>query len=485
MFTDITYQDWEAAPESERLELLEKTIRQYKSSDDFKTGLQANRYDRSDNTAIAQKYVLKPTTITVNTEIEGVTKKLPIQQKVEGNRLRSSFLRRFTLQESQFLLGNGVTLKNAANKKRLGLGFDTALARMGRKALLHGVCWGYWNLDRIEVLEAVKDGLSGFTALLDEKTGVPMLGVQFWQLDEKKPLYVRLFEPEGVTLYQKGRDDPSLVEQEPRRGYKLTTVSDAAGVVSATEDGYGGALPIIPLYGNEDGVSELTLSIKTKIDAYDRILSDFGDNLDRANDVYWVLNNFGGSTSQIAEMLEQINQLKAVLNQSDGTGAGSTAEPHTIEVPYAARQTALDLLRHALYEDYMALDTSEFTGSSLTNVGIEAATINLNLKADGLEWGAFAFVQGVLRLIGVETEEISFKRREIVNKSEIVQDIILMSEYLDDETVLKKIPYIEQEEIPQILENVNARRMTGYSSADYADRAARKVKNDGQDDSES
>lgn len=462
MFTGITYQDWEATPESERLELLEKIIKQYKSSEDFQTGLEANQYDQSDNTAIAKKYVLQPTTITVQTEIEGATKKIPTTQKVIGNRLRSSFFRRFTIQESQFLLGNGVTLKNADDKKRLGLGFDTALARMGRKALLHGVCWGYWNLDHIEVLEAVKDGMSGFVAVLDEMTGAPMLGVQFWQISEKKPLYVRLFEREGVTLYSKAKDDQTLVEQVARRGYKTTTISDAAGVVGMVMDNYG-ALPIIPFYGNEDRVSELTLSIKSKIDAYDRILSDFGDNLDRANDVYWVLNNFGGSTSQIAETLEQINKLKAVLNQSDGTGAGSTAEPHTIEVPYAARKTALDLLRRALYEDYMALDTSEFTGSSLTNVGIEAATINLNLKADGLEWGAFAFVQGVLKLIGVETEEISFKRREIVNKSEIVQDIYTMRSDLDTETALKLNPYIMQDDIAGIMKNLDAEQTAGIS----------------------
>ena len=462
MFTDITFQDWEATPENERLDLLEKIIRQYKSSEEFVTGLEANRYDQSDNAAIAKKYVLQPTTITVQTEIEGATKKIPTTQKVIGNRLRSSFFRRFTIQESQFLLGNGVTLKNADDKKRLGLGFDTALARMGRKALLHGVCWGYWNLDHIEVLEAVKDGMSGFVAVLDEMTGAPMLGVQFWQISEKKPLYVRLFEREGVTLYSKAKDDQTLVEQVARRGYKTTTISDAAGVVGMVMDNYG-ALPIIPFYGNEDRVSELTLSIKSKIDAYDRILSDFGDNLDRANDVYWVLNNFGGSTSQIAETLEQINKLKAVLNQSDGTGAGSTAEPHTIEVPYAARKTALDLLRRALYEDYMALDTSEFTGSSLTNVGIEAATINLNLKADGLEWGAFAFVQGVLKLIGVETEEISFKRREIVNKSEIVQDIYTMRSDLDTETALKLNPYIMQDDIAGIMKNLDAEQTAGIS----------------------
>ena len=92
----------------------------------------------------------------------------------------------------------------------------------------------------------------------------------------------------------------------------------------------------------------LTPDIKSKIDAYDRILSDFADNLDRANDVYWVLNNFGGTADDVAEMLAEISRIKAVANLSDGTGGGATAEPRTIEVPYQARQAALNILERAL-----------------------------------------------------------------------------------------------------------------------------------------
>jgi hypothetical protein len=127
-----------------------------------------------------------------------------------------------------------------------------------------------------------------------------------------------------------------------------------------------------------------------------------------------------------------------------------------VDVPYAARQTALDILQKQLYSDFMALDMDALTGGSLTNVAIETATANLNLKSDRYEWQVFRFVQGILALIGVETEEIKFKRQTIANRSEIVADIAVMRDYIDQETALKLNPYIDQEEIEEITERLAA-----------------------------
>ena len=69
----------------------------------------------------------------------------------------------------------------------------------------------------------------------------------------------------------------------------------------------------------------------------------------------------------------------------------------------------------------------------------------------------------MLKLIGVETEEISFKRREIVNKSEIVQDIYTMRSDLDTETALKLNPYIMQDDIAGIMKNLDAEQTAGIS----------------------
>ena len=221
----------------------------------------------------------------------------------------------------------------------------------------------------------------------------------------------------------------------------------------------------MPLYANDEKQSELTGSIKSKIDAYDRILSDFGDNLDRANDVYWVLNNFGGSTDQALQMIQEIQRLKIAMTVSDGTNS-SSAEPQTIDVPYAARQTALDLLEKALYQDFMALSMNELTGGSLTNVAIQAATTNLNLKCDHYEWQCFAFVQRVLALLGKKSEEIRFKRQKITNLSETVQDIYVMRGDIDRRTALKLNPYISQDEIDGILEALDAEEVSGLPDMD-------------------
>lgn len=457
MYTDVTYQDWEKTPEQERPALLRKIIDGYKRTTDFRMGLVANEYFRAENPAVAGKYLLRPTTVEIRDESTGKVRKTNRTERIDGNRVYSSFFSRFVIQQNQFLLANGVTLDNEETKKRLGLGFDKALERMGEKALVHGVAWGFWNLDHLEVIEAVKDNLSGAVALLDERTSEPMVLVQFWQINPERPLYVRLFEIGGVTEYR--QEENELVMITESRGYIQHTRTDALGTEIVGESNYN-SLPVIPLWGSEEHRSELTNAIKSKIDLYDRIMSDFGDNLDRACDVYWVLNNFGGTMSDIAETLGAIEKLKAVANISDGTGSASTAEPHTIEVPYAARQAALEILQKQLYSDFMALSMEELTGGSLTNVAIETAMLNLNLKADRYEWQCFAFVQKVLRLLGIETEEIKFKRQTISNRSEMVSDISLMRDYIDQETALKINPYIEQDEIPEILNRLASESMS-------------------------
>jgi hypothetical protein len=461
MFTDITWQDWQATPENERPELLEKIISRYKASADFTTALAANAYFRGENTAVMQKVILQKGRYKVESRDEQgrkVTRMVDRDKAIVGARLPASFMFRFVTQQNQFLLGNGVTLDEGGQKERLGLGFDKTVEQMGEMALLAGVSWGFWNIDHLEAISAARDSLSGFVALVDEETSAPMVGVQFWQIAKDRPLRVRLFEVDGVTVYRKGKD--SLELTQAKRPYMLTMTQDAAGPVNVTGSNYG-ALPLIPLYANTEQRSEFTPSIRAKIDAYDRISSDFVDNLDKANDVYWVLNNFGGTLTDMQEMIDTVRRTGIVASLSDGTGSSSTAQPHAFEVPYNARQTALQILEKELYKDYMAVNMDELTGGSLTNVAIKTAMTNLNLKADRYEWQVFQFVQKVLSLLGIKTEQITFKRQEIANKSEIVSDIAAMRQDIDLETALKLNPYINQEDIESIIANVAAEQMSG------------------------
>jgi len=197
MFTDVTYQDWLAAADRDRLLLT--AIDRYKASRDFRQALEAGDYFRGCNAAVARKTILRARKIETR-DASGRKRIRAGTEDVVGNRIGSGFLFRFITQQNQFLLANGCILRDSETKARLGADFDHQLAALGERALIHGVSWGFWNADHLEVLEAARDMRSGFFALLDELTDQPMVGVQFWQLTADKPLYIRLFEMDGVEL---------------------------------------------------------------------------------------------------------------------------------------------------------------------------------------------------------------------------------------------------------------------------------------------
>lgn len=447
-FTDVTYQEWEKMPD--KANSIQYIISRYKSSHDFTRGLEANSYFDSDNPAIMGKAILRSDVLKTSNPETGEVKRVLSNKEIPGYRLTSNFLKLFVIQQNQFLLGNGVTCKDAETKKALGPRFDTGLQELGERALLHGVSYGYWNMNHLEVIHAVKDQLSGCVTLLDDMSGEPRVAIQFWQLDVDKPMGVRLFEEDGVTIFRYVDGKMEIVSE--KRPYKLQVTKDISGERITGGENYS-KLPVVPLYANPEKKSELTLAIKSKIDMYDKIFSDFGDNLERANDVYWVLNNFGGGTDQVLEMLDTINKIKTIINQSDGTGGTSQAHLETVQVPYEARKVALELLSRNLYNDFMAMDMHELTGTTLTNVAIKTATANMHLKADRFEWQAFDFVQRVLELLGMETEEISFKRRTISDTNEVVNNLYVMRNDLDRRTALEINPYIDNDRIETIMKN--------------------------------
>ena len=416
----------------------------------------AEMYFRGKNPTIMQRRKMAIDGCQEVKQSNGRVKTVPVKGEVDAARLPSRFFFRFVTQENQYLLANGLQLERDADKKRLGAGFDKALEALGEKALIHGVAWGFWNADHMEMLKAADGSGGGFVALLDERTGEPMVGIQFWRISADKPLYIRIFEADGVSLW---RMTGELALVEPKRAYRQRVRRDGISTEIIGGSNYA-ALPLVPLYANEEQESELNDTIRRKIDAYDVISSDFSDNLERTNDIYWVINNFGGTSDEIIAMLAEINRIKATYTEAND-GGQATAEPRTIEVPYQARQAALDLLEKELYKDAMALNMDEIRGGSLTNVAIKTALANLELKVNRYEWQVFQFVQKLLRLIGVETEDIRFTRQTISNTSEIVQDIAVFRSDITRRKALELNPYIMNDEIDQLLEDMDAEDATG------------------------
>ena len=428
-----TYQDFlEVAEKSdrERMEFVLSAINNHKDSDLYKQAVIAKEYDAHRNVTIANFQKLL---YTINGKV--------IPDNYSPNyKLRSNFFANFITQETQYLLGNGVTLKKEENKAKLGAGFDTRLQDAAHDALVGGVSYGFWNLDHLEVFDVTE-----FVPLLDEENGVLRSGIRFWQVCTSKPLRATLFEPDGFTQYIR-RSGEEMMILEPKRGYvAVEATSEIDGTELLAYQNYPG-FPIIPMYGNRAKQSEL-VGQREAIDCYDLIKSGFANTVDDASVIYWTISNAGGMDEiDMARFKESMRRIGVGLVDDDG----AKAEAHTITIPVEAREALLSRISDDLYRDFQMLDVTKLQGGQKTATEINAAYQPMDNKVDQFEYCVIDFLQALFKIVGIE-DEPSFTRSKVTNQLEQTQMVLLAANYLDDETILNKLPWLTQEEVAEIL----------------------------------
>ena len=428
-----TYQDFlEVAGKSdrERMEFVLSAIKNHKDSDLYKQAVIAKEYDAHRNVTIANFQKLL---YTLNGKV--------IPDNYSPNyKLRSNFFANFVTQETQYLLGNGVTLKKEENKAKLGAGFDERLQDAAHDALVGGVSYGFWNLDHLEVFDVTE-----FVPLLDEENGTLRSGIRFWQVCTSKPLRATLFEPDGFTQYIR-RSGEEMMILEPKRGYvAVEATSEIDGTELLAYQNYPG-FPIIPMYGNRAKQSEL-VGQREAIDCYDLIKSGFANTVDDASVIYWTISNAGGMDEiDMARFKESMRRIGVGLVDDDG----AKAEAHTITIPVEAREALLSRISDDLYRDFQMLDVTKLQGGQKTATEINAAYQPMDNKVDQFEYCVIDFLQALFKIVGIE-DEPSFTRSKVTNQMEQTQMVLLAANYLDDETILNKLPWLTQEEVAEIL----------------------------------
>lgn len=428
-----TYQDFlEVAEKSdrERMEFVLSAINNHKDSDLYKQAVIAKEYDAHRNVTIA---TFQKLLYTLNGKV--------IPDNYSPNyKLRSNFFANFITQETQYLLGNGVTLKKEENKAKLGAGFDTRLQDAAHDALVGGVSYGFWNLDHLEVFDVTE-----FVPLLDEENGALRSGIRFWQVCTSKPLRATLFEPDGFTQYIR-RSGEEMMILEPKRGYvAVEATSEIDGTELLAYQNYPG-FPIIPMYGNRAKQSEL-VGQREAIDCYDLIKSGFANTVDDASVIYWTISNAGGMDEiDMARFKESMRRIGVGLVDDDG----AKAEAHTLTIPVEAREALLSRISDDLYRDFQMLDVTKLQGGQKTATEITAAYQPMDNKVDQFEYCVIDFLQALFKIVGIE-DEPSFTRSKVTNQLEQTQMVLLAANYLDDETILNKLPWLTQEEVAEIL----------------------------------
>ena len=415
-----SYQDLIAASENEaaKMAFVFAAITEHKGTTPYIIALDAEQYYRGLNPRITKYEKI----------IYDMRGDAHVDKWTPNHKIASNFFNFAITQENQYLLGNGATFTKDDTKAKLGDDFDTRLQDLGKKALVGGVAFGFFNLDHIDTFSLLE-----FVPLYDEENGALRAGIRFWQVSPDKPMRATLYEEDGYTDYIRANDKSAMIHE--KRPYKLKVrTSEADGEEIYDGENYP-SFPIVPLWGNDKKQSEL-VGRQGTIDAFDLLNSNLVNNLDEANYIYWVLTNCGGMDEM--DDAKFIEQLKTThVAHADGD-SGATAEAHTIEAPYQASESAIQTIQRRLYEDFMCLDVNSLSAANKTATEIKAAYQPLDSKCDMYEYCVIEFVQKILELAGID-DKVTFTRSKVVNKSDDINTLLAAQAYLDDETIVEQV----------------------------------------------
>ena len=415
-----SYQDLIAASENEaaKMAFVFAAITEHKGTEPYIIALDAEQYYRGLNPRITKYEKI----------IYDMRGDAHVDKWTPNHKIASNFFNFAITQENQYLLGNGATFTKDDTKAKLGDDFDTRLQDLGKKALVGGVAFGFFNLDHIDTFSLLE-----FVPLYDEENGALRAGIRFWQVSPDKPMRATLYEEDGYTDYIRANDKSAMLHE--KRPYKLKVrTSEADGEEIYDGENYP-TFPIVPLWGNDKKQSEL-VGRQGTLDALDLLNSNLINNLDEANYIYWVLTNCGGMDDiDDAKFIEQLKTTHVAHADGD---SGATAEAHTIEAPYQASESAIQTIQRRLYEDFMCLDVNSLSAANKTATEIKAAYQPLDSKCDMYEYCVIEFVQKILELAGID-DKVTFTRSKVVNKSDEINTLLAAQAYLDDETIVEQV----------------------------------------------
>lgn len=442
-----TYQDLKAlgANEAARAAFVDKAVSEHMTSAKYRVARDAEAYYAKHNITM-EKYVK----VIMNALGQAVPDVWSSNYK-----LTHGFFRRFVLQQTQYVLSNGVTFEKPETKDKLGRDFDNKLQDLAKRALVGGVSFGFWNIDHLDVFSfADTPSEPGFVPLYDEETGYLCAGVRYWTPTQGVRRWT-LYELDGYTDYIKRKDESIRVLNTKRAYAQISKVTQACGVEEVEGMNYSG-FPIIPMYANDLKESEI-VGIRAAIDCYDFIKSGMANNVDENSAFYWTLKNTGGMDDEdLANFVTKMKQLHAVT-----LDRGVEADAHTLAVPYEANKMLLDYLKDDMYADFMLLNADKALSGDKTATAIRLAYQAQDDKSGDFEYCISDFINRLLDLLGID-DTPSFKWNRIANQTEETQMVMTAAQYLDDEAVLKHLPWLTPEEVDELLkrrENENVDRV--------------------------
>lgn len=206
-----------------------------------------------------------------------------------------------------------------------------------------------------------------------------------------------------------------------------------------------GEVPFIPFYNNQLHTSDLDM-YKDLIDAYDKTVSGFVNDMEDVQEIIFVLKNYGGTDKE--EFVRELNLKKLIKVEGDGG-----VDTIRAEIPFEARSVLLERLRKQIFVSGMGVDPDPEKFGNASGVALSFLYSLLELKAGLMETefrGGFSkLVRAVCRHLGIaEPQKIvqTWTRNAIHNDSETADIAAKSIGVISEQSILKNHPWVEDAE---------------------------------------
>ena len=155
-------------------------------------------------------------------------------------------------------------------------------------------------------------------------------------------------------------------------------------------DGFG----FIPFFRLDNGNKQFSglKPIKSIIDDYDLMSCGLSNNLQDISEGIYVVSGFQGDN--LDELITNVKTKKMI-----GVDNGGSLDIKTIDIPYEARKTKLELDEKNIYRFGMGFNSAETGDGNITNVVIKSRYALLDLKCNKLELRLKQFLRKIIRVV--------------------------------------------------------------------------------------
>ena len=274
--------------------------------------------------------------------------------------------------------------------------------------------------------------------------------------DNKKIKRIQVWDKTQTYFYCQEEDGKIIPDESQEINPRPHTIYHKDGDKNTYFEGFG-FIPFFRLDNCQKQFSGLK-PIKHLIDDYDLMSCGLSNNIQDSNEVLYVVKGFEGNN--LDEMMMNVKAKKHIGVSPDGG-----IEAHTLDIPYQARQTKLELDEKNIYRFGMGFNSAQLGDGNITNIVIKSRYALLDLKCNKLEIRLKQFMRKLLKVILKEINEehdtdyqqkdiyFDFKREVMTNAADNAQieltdaqkqqtqinTLLMLATKLDNETLMQNI----------------------------------------------